>query len=186
MYKKIIVITLACMLLSLPGCGTKEIATRSFIRENTNLELIQTIAVLPFQGGGRAPRIRELTVTELLASGMFDVVDIGRVDLFLNQEALSPGAPLDSFTIRRLGESLKVDAVLLGSVEQVNQSRGNASFTEFTITLRLIECKTGLLLWQASGKGSGYSLADRLFGFAPKDSFQVLMDLLNDLFATMH
>lgn len=186
MYKKNIGIILACLLIYLQGCGTAKVDTRSFIREDTNLELIQTIGVLPFEGGGRAPRIRELTITQLLALGIFDVVDKGRVDLFLNQEAITPGSPLDTFTIRRMGESLKIDAILLGSVEETSQSRGNASFTEYTMTLRLIDCKSGLLLWQASGKASGYSLADRLFGFAPKDSFQVMMGLLSDLFATMH
>ena len=185
MYKKIMGIILACMALSLAGCSGK-VATKSFVRENTNLSLIKTVAVLPFEGGGRAPRIRELTMTQLLDSGAFDVVDLGRVDVFLQQEAITPGAPLDSFTIRRLGEGLKVQAVLLGSVEQATESRGSASFPEITMTLRLVDCETGLLLWQASGRGSGYSLADRLFGFAPKDNFAVTMELLNELFATMH
>ena len=141
--------------------------------------------MLPFEGGGRAPRIRELTMTQLLATDLFDVVDKGRVDNILAQEAIAPTAPLDTFTIRRLGETLDVQAVLLGSVEQLGQSRGNAVFNEITMTMRLIETETGQLLWQASGRGSGYSLADRLFGFAPKDSFEVTMELLNKLFATM-
>ena len=72
-----------------------------------------------------------------------------------------------------------------GSVEQIEATRGNSSFSEMIITLRMIDTETGLLLWQASGRGSGYSLADRLFGFAPKDSFTVTLDLLNELFATM-
>jgi len=185
MNKKIIGIFLVFLLLHLPGCGSGKMPTRSFLRENTNLELIQSVAVLPFEGGGRAPRIRELTMTQLLADNIFDVVDKGRVDVILQQEAIAPGAPLDSFTIRRLGESLNVDAVLLGSVEQTVESRGNAAFVEFTMTLRLIQTETGLLLWQASGRGSGYSLADRLFGMAPKDNFQVTMELLSELFATM-
>jgi hypothetical protein len=184
MYKKITGIILACMALSLAGCGGK-VATKSFVREDTNLALIKTVAVLPFEGGGRAPRIRELTMTQLLESGVFDVVDMGRVDVFLAQEAIAPGAPLDSFTIRRIGESLKVQAVMLGSVEQTSESRGSASFAEITMTLRLIDCETGMLLWQASGRGSGYSVADRLFGFAPKDNFEVTLELLEDLFATM-
>ena len=186
MAKKIIGIILVVMLLFLPGCGFRKApTTTSFIRENTNLALIQTVAVLPFEGGGRAPRIRELTMTQLLAANIFDLVDKGRVDIFLKQEAITPGAPIDAFTIRRLGETLKVQAVLFGSVEQISESRGSAVFSEITMTLRLIECETGLLLWQASGRGSGYSLADRLFGFAPKDTFQVTLKLLDDLFATM-
>ncbi len=184
MYKKLIGLIFLSVVFSLQGCGSGSV-TQSFLRENANLAYIQTVAVMPFEGGGRAPRIRELTMTQLLASGLFDVVDKGRVDNFLQQEAIVPGSPLDNFTIKRMGESLKVKALLLGSVEQVSEARGNARFPEMTMTLRLIDTDTGLLLWQASGRGSGYSLADRLFGFSPKDSFEVTMELLNSLFATM-
>ena len=185
MNKTIIGIILAAMLLHLSGCGAGKMPIKSFTRENANVLLIQKVAVLPFEGGGRAPRIRELTMTQLLALDIFDLVDKGRIDQIFQQEAIPPTAPLDTATIQRLGETLDVEAVLLGSVEQIGQSRGSAVFTEITMTLRLIDCETGQLLWQASGRGSGYSLADRLFGFAPKDSFDVTMELLSELFATM-
>ncbi|MEJ2033739.1 MAG: CsgG/HfaB family protein [Deltaproteobacteria bacterium] len=184
MYKKVIGIILSSMLLLLPGCGSTSI-TKSYMREGTSLAYIKTVAVLPFEGGGEARRIREFTMTQLLASGLFDVVDKGRVDNLLRQEALKENTPLNAATIRRLGQQLKVQAFILGSVEEESKSRGSASFPEVTMTLRLIDCETGKLLWQASGRGSGYSWTDRLFGMAPKDSFQVTMKLLNDLFATM-
>jgi len=157
----------------------------SFIRENTDLALIRKVAVMPFEGGGRSSRIRELTMTQLLANNIFDVVDKGIVDQFMRQEAINPGAPLDIFTLRRLGESLDVAVVLLGSVEEINNSRGTSNYVEMTMTLRLVECETGQVLWQASGMNSGYSVSDRLFGMAPKDNFQITMDLLYDLFATL-
>ena len=74
MYMKIIGIIMASTLLLLSGCGGgKTPTTTSFTRENTNLALIQTVAVLPFEGGGRAPRIRELTMTQLLALAILAV-----------------------------------------------------------------------------------------------------------------
>ena len=124
MNKKIIGIILAAMFLYLTGCGPGKMPVQSFTRENANLPLIQKIAVFPFEGGGRAPRIRELAMTQLLAYDIFDVVDKGRVDNILQQEAIPPTAPLDVYTIRRFGEALNVQAILLGSVEQVNESRG--------------------------------------------------------------
>jgi TolB-like protein len=184
MYKKIIGIMLSGLLLGLPGCGGSSMI-KSFVRENVSLAHIQRVAVLPFEGGGNAQRIREYTMTQLLASGIFDVVDKGLVDSVLAQEAIGPGTPLDKSTMKRLGQLLNVQAFILGSVEQGTTSRGNASFAQVTMTMRLIDSETGVLLWQASGRGSGFSLADRLFGMAPKDSFQVTMGLLEDLFKTM-
>ena len=185
MYGKASKVILTLTLLALFGCTSSGVPKQSFVRENANLNLLQTVAVMPFEGGGRASRIRELAITQLLAKEYFDVVEKGRVDVFLQQETLNPGAPLDEFTLRRLGETLGVQAALLGSVEMINQSRGSSAFLEVTMTMRLVQCDTGQVIWQASGMASGYSLADRLFGFAPKDTFDVTMDLLEELFATM-
>jgi TolB-like protein len=185
MYKKIIGIILSSVLLCLPGCGGSGSITKAFMREGVSLAYIQTVAVLPFEGGGQAPRIREFTTTQLLSSGLFDVVDKALVDNFLKEEAIGSVAAIDKATLRRMGQRLNVQAFILGSVSEISQSRGNAVFPEITITMRLIDAETGKILWQASGRGSGYSLTDRLFGTAPKDSFQVTMQLLNDLFKTM-
>lgn len=182
--KTVIGLVLIGVILVLAGCGGRG-SVRSFMRENASLAHIERVAVLPFEGADNAPRVREFTMTQILAYGLFDVVDKGRVDSFLAQEAITPGMPLDAPTLRRLGQIVNVQAFILGSVEQTTESRGSASFSEITMTLRLIDVETGTLLWQASGMGSGYSLADRLFGMAPKDNFQVTMELLRRLLATM-
>jgi PBP1b-binding outer membrane lipoprotein LpoB len=182
MVKKILASILLSVFLFLTSCSGPA-PLESYVRENTNISLIRIIAVLPFEG--ESGRMRELAITQLLANDIFDVVDKGLVDKFLQQEAIAPGSPLDIFTLRRLGESLGVKAVMLGSVQDVTNSRGTSSYPEITMTLRLIECETGQVLWQASGVGSGYSTADRLFGMAPRDKFQVTMDLLYDLMVTM-
>lgn len=186
MQKTCVAIILLGVLIGLTGCFSGNMPVESYLREGTNVQLIKKIAVLPFEGSGRTARVRELTITQLLANDTFDVVDKGLVDKFMQEEALNPGAPLDIFTLRRLGESLDVSVVMLGSVEEVTNSRGSASYPEITMTLRIIECETGQVLWQASGMGSGYSTADRLFGFAPKDRFQLTLDLLYNLMDTLY
>jgi hypothetical protein len=174
---------LSSMLICLVGCSSGEMV-KSYTRENTSLGYVKTVAVLPFEGGN-TQRIREFAMTQMLTSGVFDVVDKGRVDIALQREVISPGAPIDPGTLKRLGRVLKVEAFIFGSVEQKIQSRGNARYPEVVMTLRLIDSETGTLLWQATGRGSGYSLADRLFGLAPKDEFLVTMDLLRELIDTI-
>ncbi len=189
--KKIVGLLLIFVLTSifLSACGGRN-QTKSFMREEVNLSYIQRVAVLPFEnlGGGAGPaqRTREITMTQLLASGLFDVVDKGRVDSTLRTEAIDANAPIDAPTLRRLGQRLDVQGFILGSVEQVSDARtGGAVYPEISLTLRLVDAESGSVLWQSSGRGSGYSLADRLFGFAPKNSFQVTLDTVSRMLATI-
>jgi TolB-like protein len=192
MQKKIAGLMLLFMLATLAGCGAG-IQTKSCLRETTDFSYIQTVAVLPFEnlgGGGAsaAQRIREITITQVLASDLFDVVDRGRVDSMLKEEAIDPGAAaaIDPLTLTRLGKRLGVQAFLVGSVEQVSEARtGSAVYPETTLTLRLIDVEAGNILWQATGRGSGYSLMDRMFGVAPKDSFRITLDLISRMLRTI-
>ncbi len=93
MLNKIIGIILSGLLLFLPGCGTSSMI-KAYVRQNVSLVHIQQVAVLPFSGGGAAHRIREFTMTQLLSSGTFDVVDKGLVDSVLAQEAIGAGDAL--------------------------------------------------------------------------------------------
>ena len=173
-------------LLNMLGCSSGKMLSASYLRPDTSLAHIQTIAVMPFEGEGRAERIRELTITNLLASGSFEVLDKGEVDSTLVQEGIFDGnAPMDLYDIKRLGNMLNIQALLFGTVDIAWQTRGSASFTVITITFRLIDTETGTLLWQTSGKGDGYSYLDRTLGLRPKDDFVLTLELLNELFATL-
>ena len=68
MQKTISSMILLGLLLYLPGCGSGS-AVESFMREGESLAHIQTIAVLPYEnlGGGGEKRIREITMTQVLA-----------------------------------------------------------------------------------------------------------------------
>ncbi len=182
-------LTIFCALFLLCGCASKN-AAHSFLREEVDLGYVQRIAVLPFENNTKeeyaAERTRDLTITQVLSQKIFDVVDKGQTDSVLHEEAIDPGKPIDNLTLKRLGQRLNVQAFLMGSIDHIDASRvGGASFPEISLTFRLIDSKNALLLWQASGHGSGYSTLDRLFGLNPKDTFQVTMDLIDNLLASV-
>ena len=173
----------------LSGCGVKT-SSQSFLREDTELGFVQRVAVLPFENHSKdefaAARARDFTITQGLAMGLFDIVDKGLVDSVLQEEVIEPGAPLDESMTKRLGQRLKVQAILLGAVDYAGEGeKGNFAFPELSLTMRLVDADTAVVLWQASGHGSGYCLWKRLFGLAPRDIFQVGLGTIKDMLETL-
>ncbi len=189
MRKGFLVICLAAVIFSLYGCGPN-VASDHFLRQDVELGFIKKVAVLPFANHTKdqfiAARAREISITQVLSLKLFDVVDKGIVDSVLREEAIDPGAPIDKLTLRRLGQRLNVQAFILGSVDNMEEARrGSFSYPEFTLSQRLVEAKTSMVIWQATGHGSGYSVLGRLFGLSSKDSFQIMVNVVRKMLSTI-
>lgn len=183
-----ITLLLYVALFFIAGCATKNI--EAFTRESVSLAYIDTVAVLPFENntadGAAASRIREMLMTEIMASGLFETAEKGIVDSAMREEAIQPGEAMDEIMIRRLAQRLDAKALLMGSVDEMNaQSMGSYSYLDLVLSMRLVDSETGTVLWQATGFGSGYSTWKRLFGFGGKNRYQVILDLIRDMFETM-
>lgn len=177
--------------LGLTGCSLPFIGkSKAFVRENVDFGFVKKIAVLPVENNSKdefAPElVRDVTITRILAMKLFDVTDKGLVDSFLKEEAIDPGKPLDTATIKRLGQKLNVQCVLLTTLDIAADSRqGSMSYPEISVTLRLLEVETGLVIWQAGGHQSGDSIWRRLFGLAGRDKYQVTVSLVEDILRTI-
>ncbi len=177
------------VLLGIAGCGSKA-TSDSFIREDVDLGYIQRIAVLPLENYSddqyAAKRVRNVINTQILAMGLFDTAEQGLVDSVLLREAIEQNTPIDQLTLKRLGQRLKVQAFIMGAVDQAGDvRRGANTFPEIAMTLRLLEAESGRILWQASGYRNGESLSRRLFGMAAIDSYQVALKLTRDLLSSL-
>jgi curli biogenesis system outer membrane secretion channel CsgG len=143
--------TLACLaLFMLGGCAAKFVSRTSFDRAQLQQENIQKVAVFVFessyidmQAGTHISRLFELNLQQ---SGMYKIVERAEIEKVLRERGmpLSPAAP--PLSLRQLGDLLKVDGVVLGSVSQYN--RFNLGFTA-----RLVSVKSGLVLWSVSQTG---------------------------------
>jgi len=179
------------MMLLLTGCGVglnKNV--NSFLRPNVDIAYIKKVAVLPFTNHSSdklaAVRARDIVITQILSRHIFDVIDKSIVDSVLQEEAIEPGSPLDKAIIKRLGQRLNVQGLILGSIDQAGYERnGMFSYPVISLTLRLVDTRSGLVLWQASGYDSGYSLMKRLFGLAPADPYEVTLRLVDNLLDTI-
>lgn len=187
--RRFFVMLLAVGLLFLAACSSRN-NLDAFVRQDVNLGYVKTVAILPFDNHTAHPnasrRVREMLMTEVMASGLFEVLEKGRVDSLLHEEALAPGAPIDAPTLRRLGQRLGVEAVIMGSLDDIGAVQsGSYRYSELTMTMRLVDSDKDVILWQASGSGSGYSIWDRLFGIGSKGSFQINLQLIRTLLASM-
>ena len=188
MRKLALSITMIFLAVALTACGTRTVSG-SYLREEVDFAFLQRIAVLPFENNSSdltAPgRARDLAITQVLAMGLYDTVEKSLVDNILYEEAIDPEAPIDTLALKRIGQRLKVQAFLLGTVDLAGESKiGTAVYSEMALTLRLIEANSGLILWQASGSYSGESLGVRLFGMKPTDRFHVALNLVRALLKT--
>lgn len=178
------------ILLSLVSCSGKS-TSEFFFRDDIDLGYVTTIAVLPFENNSKdkyaSERLRDITITKILALKNFDVVDKGIVDNQLKNEAITlSGDNLDIQTMERIGQLINCQALLLGTVDSAgDKRRGSVSYHQLTITLRLIDSSTGTILWHGTGSRNGDSFGSRIFGITPDDEFGVAFKLLDELIRTI-
>lgn len=168
--------------LMLCGCGGK-FDSKEYMREKVDLAAISRIAVMPFQNFTAdsfvADRTRDIATTQLLASGIADVVDRGLVDSVMVEEVIDPRLPIDQINMKRLGQRLNVQAFLLGAVDLAGERRtGSVAYPVLGITLRLVDSQAGLVIWQSSGRWTSETVVGRIFGINPTDDFHVTLQLL--------
>ncbi len=185
-------IVLICLISLLCSCiGGKNIKRKTFVRENVDISFIKKIAVLRFENHSKYETagkiLRDITITEILAMKIFDVTGKSIVDSVLNEESdEEDSTAYDKEALKRIARKLKVDALLAGSVDSYENKRdGNYTYPAVTLTLRLIDGKNGMILWQTSGTETGYSLSNRLFGVKAKDINELSFELVEDLLTSL-
>lgn len=173
----------------LAACG-KKATMKHFVRREIDPSYIKRVAVLTFENHTNekfaGERLRDITTTEILAMGLFDVVDKAVVGIVLEEETGGEAKALDKTTLRRIAKKLKVQGLVIGSVDSYEEKRDrNYSYPVVAVTLRLIDGASGQVIWQVSGTETGYSTTDRLFGITPKDQSQVSFQLVERLLRTL-
>lgn len=179
---------LLCLTAALCSCATPQ---RHFVDAAFDLNYVKRVAVLPFDNNTSekhaAARFRDIVTTEALSRGLFEVVERGELQRFLLEELVRKDhESLDVKAAQKLGSALGVQAYLAGSVEDFSEARnGSYSYPVVAATLRLVDVKTGKIVWQAGDQLSGYRTVDRLFGFASEDINQVSFALASKMLTTL-
>jgi TolB-like protein len=161
---------LAGLMLS-SGCA-KKVKTTRFLHPAFDFSYIERVAVLPFENlsadrdaGARATR---LTITELLASGAVEVVPPGEVRAALNRIPGTQGSRVvvpATEQVVAMGQDLKVQGVILGSVTQSEVVRtGAVGMPVVTLDMHMVETETGTTVWASTHTEKGSTVGAKVLG----------------------
>ena len=193
MSRKLAVVLLAAVLGFLPACKP---SPRSFVIDPTLVPARQDsavsgaalvhLAVLPLANytpsRDAADRLGPMLAAELAAKPDIAVADAGAVQAALDQEPwlLLDRVPPD--LVDRLGGALGVEALVVGSLltYEYRDAAGDR-VPQVSISLRLVQCPGGRLLWTAVHSRDGDD-SEWLFGFGRVHNLeQLAMETLREM-----
>ncbi|MDM7913895.1 MAG: hypothetical protein ACE15D_06745 [Candidatus Eisenbacteria bacterium] len=157
------------LLAAVIGSGCAGSRPTVFLHPDYDFNYVEKVAVIPFenlsQDQGAAFRTTRYFVSELLATGAFEVVEPGEVTRVLEKYGLTRTAELTEQQIVDIGKELSTQALFLGSVGESGTARSGASSTPvITLTARLVEVERGSTVWSATHTEDGRSFWGSLLG----------------------
>lgn len=171
----------------LVGCSSKP----SYFRADSEaFNGTGSVAVLPLLNmtryEGASDVVMDALVVELLDSKVLEVVDPGVVETVVLEKRLRLTDRLPLETIQEIGERLHVEYLLVGSVGEFGIVReGNAGLPNVSISLRLIECSDGRIVWAATHSKRGDD-AESVFGIGRISTpEQLATGMVKDMVETM-
>lgn len=172
--------------LLLAGCAARRAEKVTFHEPQMDFSLIRTVAVMPFanlapvQAAG--DRVREIFMTMLQATGAVYVLPPGEVARGISRAGIqNPQAPAPEEAVA-LGKLIGADAVITGTVLEYGETRsGSTSASLISLSVRMMEAKTGRIVWSAAATKGGVSPAARLFGGGGEPMNEVTTKAVDDL-----
>lgn len=153
---------LMCIIVMASGCAT--VAPYDYTAFERSRP--KSIVVIPPNNNSvevNAPYIYLSTITRPLAEKGYYVFPVFMIDYFLKQNGLPTPEEMNGIPLDKIGEHIGADAVLYITIEEWGQKyQVIQSVTKVRATLKLVDVKTGALLWdstavaeQSSGDGGG-------------------------------
>lgn len=174
------------ILFTLTACAGAMRAHDVYRDPNMDFGSIQTAAVMPFVNLSRdqlaGDRVRDVFITMLLSTGSVYVLPPGEISRGILQAGIvNPGQP-DIEETKRFAAAVKADVVITGVIREYGEVRaGQAAANMISVSLQLVEAKTGRTVWSASTTEGGIGLSDRLFGGGGKPMNGITQKAVNDL-----
>jgi TolB-like protein len=121
---------------------------------------IKRVAILPFHNiSGKTNAgdlVTNIFVTEIFRAGLFQVEEPGNVSQFMIQEKLNVIGEIGVEWLKTMHRRFGVDAVIVGTVEEFDDGTSSDTAVPLvSVTIRMIDAKTGNIIWSAQNKRKG-------------------------------
>jgi hypothetical protein len=147
---------------------------------------IQRIALMPLANLTRetaaAERVRDVLASKLLSTGAVYVLPPGEVTRAISRAGVIAAATPSVEEIVKLGQALKVEAIVGGTLKEYGEVRSGSSVSNvISLSLTLYETTTGKAVWSAATTKGGVTLKDRLLGGGGSALNDVTEEAVNEL-----
>jgi TolB-like protein len=166
--KRYAVVFMILLLFVVTGCRGNTVPVYH-MSEDIDFSFYRSVAVLPFENMTNdrfaGEIVRQVVISELLASGLVDVIFPGEVKSAMSEMGIKSVSSLTKEQITALSEILEVEALIVGSVEEFgNVKMGNVSAPQVTVSLMMADAGTGSIVWSVTSTRGGASFMARHFG----------------------
>lgn len=184
---------LAVLITVAGGCGGK---TVKYVNPSANFSYIKKVAILPFNNFTEdkfaGEKVRSALTIDLMSRQVFEVMEQGEVTKVLNtlfrEEGFEEGraVQMDKEMLKMLGERLGVQAVILGSVNEFTGSRGGGAINNVvSISVRMLDTSSGIILWQANTTEIGNSALRKMLGVDQVDMTLLTREVVKKALSTL-
>ncbi|GBE41940.1 MAG TPA: hypothetical protein ENH50_07520 [Nitrospirae bacterium] len=188
LYKKYILTFMILVTGMLSGCGGN--SPIYHISPDVDFSFFKNVAVLPLDNltndKAAGEIVKQLVISELLASGLVDVVIPGEVMSSISELGIQNISSLNKSQIKALGNALNVEAVIIGSVDQYGDVKlGNLSAPEVTITLMMADVESGNIIWSITLTRGGLDFMARHFGASSETMSEIVQGVVREAIQTL-
>ncbi len=187
--KKYVIALMVSVLFVISGCrGDIPVYHMS---EDIDFSFYKRLAVVPFDNltndRNADEIVRQVVVSELLASGLVDVVFPGEVRAAFAELGIKSVSTLTKSQIKALCNSLKAEAIIVGAVEEYGEAKmGNVSAPQITVSLMMADANTGSIVWSITKTRGGAGFMARHFGARSETVSETLLLLVRESIRTLY
>jgi len=147
---------LAVLVVVTIGCATR---AQAFRHPEADLSAIARVAVIPFENYTSTQfageKVTTIYISELLMRIDVDVVEPGEVSRKLQNSGVV-GSRLSQSEIKSVGNALKADTLIFGSVQEYGRERfRNESYPIVSLNARWVDVATGTIIFMGTASEEG-------------------------------